>query len=137
MQRTPLERLQNHHFQRPGKEVSRLLVGHESPFSKRHIPNRHRVKQCRVSVKNILRYGSFTVTGVVPGRYTLLAIENGWDLEWTKPETLSKFMAQGETVTVEMKGNHSVSGQRAGAAGTHRRRTQLTHIMGELNWWRR
>jgi hypothetical protein len=55
--------------------------------------------------------GSFTIAGVVPGRYTLLALENGWDLEWSKPETLSKFMAQGEAVTVEMKGKHSVKVQ--------------------------
>lgn len=52
--------------------------------------------------------GSFTMAGVVPGRYTLLALENGWDLEWSKPETLSKFMAGGEIVTVEMKGKHTV-----------------------------
>ena len=52
--------------------------------------------------------GTFTLANVVPGRYTLLAIENGWELEWANPEVLRKFMAQGEAVIVEPKGKYSV-----------------------------
>ena len=52
--------------------------------------------------------GTFTLANIVPGRYMVLAIENGWDLEWANPEVLSKFMAQGESVVVEPKGKYSV-----------------------------
>jgi hypothetical protein len=52
--------------------------------------------------------GTFTLAIVVPGRYTVLAIENGWDLEWANTDALKKFMAQGEPVTVAPKGKYSV-----------------------------
>jgi len=52
--------------------------------------------------------GTFMLMGVVPGRYTLLAIENGWELEWANPEVLKKFMAQGEAVVVGPRGQYSV-----------------------------
>jgi protocatechuate 3,4-dioxygenase beta subunit len=52
--------------------------------------------------------GSFSFTDVVPGRYTLLAIDDGWELEWTNPVVLEKYMAQGEPITVEAKGKYSV-----------------------------
>jgi protocatechuate 3,4-dioxygenase beta subunit len=52
--------------------------------------------------------GSFRLAGVVPGQYTLLAIDDGWDLEWANPEVLKKFMTQGERVTVEPRGRYSI-----------------------------
>ena len=52
--------------------------------------------------------GTFALVNVVPGRYTLLAIENGWDLEWANPEILRKFTARGESVTVVPNGKYSV-----------------------------
>ena len=52
--------------------------------------------------------GGFSLANVVPGRYTLLAIADGWDLEWANPAVLKKFMVQGEAVTVETKGKYSV-----------------------------
>jgi protocatechuate 3,4-dioxygenase beta subunit len=52
--------------------------------------------------------GTFTLANVVPGRYTLVAIENGWAQEWMNPEVLKKFTAQGEPVIVEVKGKYSV-----------------------------
>lgn len=52
--------------------------------------------------------GSFGIADVVPGRYTLLAIADGWELEWANPAVLEKFMAQGEPLTVEAKGKYSV-----------------------------
>jgi hypothetical protein len=52
--------------------------------------------------------GTFRIGFVAPGRYTLLAIENGWDLEWANPAVLAKFMAQGEPLTLESKGASSV-----------------------------
>jgi hypothetical protein len=52
--------------------------------------------------------GTFMLGNVVPGTYTLLAIQDGWELEWAKPEVLQRFMAQGETVIVAAKGKYSV-----------------------------
>lgn len=52
--------------------------------------------------------GSFILPAVVPGRYTLLAIADGWDLEWANPAVLAKFLPQGEPLTVESKGKYSV-----------------------------
>ena len=51
--------------------------------------------------------GSFKLLQVVPGRYTLLAIEDGWDLEWTKPDVLKPFMAKGTPVVVEPGGKYN------------------------------
>lgn len=44
--------------------------------------------------------GSFALNFVVPGRYTLMAIEDGWDLEWGDPIVLQKYTAGGESVQI-------------------------------------
>jgi hypothetical protein len=44
--------------------------------------------------------GTFELNFVVPGRYTLLAIEDGWDLEWADPGVLQKYIAGGESVKI-------------------------------------
>ncbi len=44
--------------------------------------------------------GSFALNVVVPGRYTLMAIEDGWDLEWGDPAVLQKYIAGGESVLI-------------------------------------
>ena len=33
-----------------------------------------------------------------PGRYLLLAIENGWDLEWADPAILFRYLPNGQPV---------------------------------------
>jgi hypothetical protein len=45
--------------------------------------------------------GTFTLPNVVPGKYTLLAIQNGWDLEWANPTVLSHYLKQGQAVVVD------------------------------------
>jgi hypothetical protein len=52
--------------------------------------------------------GTFSLASVVPGRYTLLALADAWELEWTNPAVLEKFMPQGEPLTVESKGKYAV-----------------------------
>jgi 5-hydroxyisourate hydrolase-like protein (transthyretin family) len=52
--------------------------------------------------------GSFTLRFVPPGRYTLVAIQNGWELEWMKPEVLRKYLPGGESVQVLANGNPEV-----------------------------
>jgi Carboxypeptidase regulatory-like domain len=52
--------------------------------------------------------GTFTLPSVVPGEYTLLAIEKGWDLEWQDPAVLRPYLSQGETLTVQQNGINDV-----------------------------
>lgn len=44
--------------------------------------------------------GSFTLHNVVPGSYVLLAIENGWGLEWAKRDAVAPYLARGLKVQV-------------------------------------
>jgi Carboxypeptidase regulatory-like domain len=44
--------------------------------------------------------GTFTLPDVVPGRYTAVAIRNGWNLEWGSPEVLRPYLAHGTPVQI-------------------------------------
>jgi hypothetical protein len=44
--------------------------------------------------------GSFIFTDVIAGRFTLVAIERGWTLEWRKPEVISRYLASGTKIAV-------------------------------------
>jgi len=44
--------------------------------------------------------GSFSLFNVSPGSYTVIAIENGWDLDWAKPAVLAHYGRHGQTVIV-------------------------------------
>jgi protocatechuate 3,4-dioxygenase beta subunit len=44
--------------------------------------------------------GSFALRGVAPGQYTLVAIEDGWGLEWARPEVIGRYLPQGIAVNV-------------------------------------
>ena len=44
--------------------------------------------------------GTFALLDVPAGRYILVAIQNGWHLEWSKPEVLAPFLANGIAVDV-------------------------------------
>jgi hypothetical protein len=44
--------------------------------------------------------GSFTLNAIPPGTFTVLALENGWSLEWTNPAVLQKYLPGGEKVQV-------------------------------------
>jgi hypothetical protein len=49
--------------------------------------------------------GTFTIPNIVPGRYRLLAIERGWELEWANPAVLQAFLTK--SIPVEVKsGDH-------------------------------
>ncbi|HJX84933.1 MAG TPA: carboxypeptidase-like regulatory domain-containing protein [Candidatus Angelobacter sp.] len=52
--------------------------------------------------------GSFTLSSVMPGRYTVLAIEKGWELEWANPEILKAYLPQGEPLEVQANGKYQV-----------------------------
>jgi Carboxypeptidase regulatory-like domain len=48
--------------------------------------------------------GTFTLTDVLPGRYTLVAIDNGRDLAYQDPTVMAKYLPQGQLVEVPLKG---------------------------------
>jgi len=44
--------------------------------------------------------GSFALVGAAPGTYTVVAIQDGWDLDWAKPQVIGRFLSQGIPVTI-------------------------------------
>ncbi len=44
--------------------------------------------------------GSFTLPNIVPGQYTVVAVANGWDLEWGNPAVLQPYLKGGQPVQV-------------------------------------
>lgn len=52
--------------------------------------------------------GTFTLAGAIPGKYTVLAIENGWELEWLKPQVLAPYLSGGSQVEVMPNGKYDV-----------------------------
>jgi hypothetical protein len=44
--------------------------------------------------------GSFSLRDVVPGQYTVVAIEDGWDSDWLQPGAVARFLPRGTAVTV-------------------------------------
>lgn len=55
--------------------------------------------------------GTFTLPDVVPGQYTVIAIANGWDLEWANPAVLQPYLKKGETIQVPAGGKMQVKVQ--------------------------
>jgi hypothetical protein len=47
--------------------------------------------------------GSFSLRNVVPGPYTVVAIEDGWALDWFRPEVIGRYLPKGIAVTVTDK----------------------------------
>jgi hypothetical protein len=44
--------------------------------------------------------GSFSMRGVIPGKYTLVAIEDAWGFDWSKPAQLAHYAKQGQAITI-------------------------------------
>lgn len=44
--------------------------------------------------------GTFSLQGVVPGSYTILAIENGWELDWSQPSVIRAYLKRGRSVEI-------------------------------------
>jgi hypothetical protein len=49
--------------------------------------------------------GSFEFSHVPAGQYTLVAVQEGWTLEWAHPEALARYLAKGVQVTVPPHSN--------------------------------
>jgi len=44
--------------------------------------------------------GSFALRGIFPGKYRLVAIEDGWDLEWGSRELMKEYLEKGEALQI-------------------------------------
>jgi protocatechuate 3,4-dioxygenase beta subunit len=44
--------------------------------------------------------GTFSLGTVIPGDYTIVAIENGWDLNWSQPGVIAHYVEKGKKITV-------------------------------------
>jgi uncharacterized protein (DUF2141 family) len=44
--------------------------------------------------------GTFVLRGVIPGSYTIVAVEDAWGLEWLQPSVLARYVQHGQNLTV-------------------------------------
>ena len=44
--------------------------------------------------------GTFAINNVVAGTYTILAIDDGWDIDWSRPEVIAPYLQRGQTISV-------------------------------------
>ncbi len=47
--------------------------------------------------------GTFSLPNVVPGSYILLAIENGWDLDWSQPSAIAPYLPRGRAIEIAVQ----------------------------------
>ncbi len=45
--------------------------------------------------------GSFSFARVFPGKYILIAVDQGWELDWKQPQVLSPFLARGVAIDLD------------------------------------
>ena len=53
--------------------------------------------------------GTFVFHRVVPGSYNVVAIENGWDLDWAQPEIIAAYAKRGVPVQVTDKADQNLT----------------------------
>lgn len=83
-----------------GKALAGVMIV-LSPDDPGHNPGRFRRDQSDSD-------GTFALTSVVPGKYTVLAIQNGWELNFHDPSVLKMYMAQGTPVQVAAHGKYDI-----------------------------
>lgn len=44
--------------------------------------------------------GTFVLRGVIPGSYTIVAVEDAWGLEWLQPAVLARYVEHGQNLTI-------------------------------------
>ena len=52
--------------------------------------------------------GTFSLQNVVPGKYTVIALQNGWNLEWSNPSVLAPYLKDGVPMVVDMPRTYDV-----------------------------
>jgi uncharacterized surface anchored protein len=84
-----------------GKPVSGVMVA-LVPKEPRTHPERFRRDQSNLD-------GSFMVGGILPGKYTLIAVEDAWGFAWMKEGVLEKYLAKGQELTIGLMMNGTVT----------------------------
>lgn len=44
--------------------------------------------------------GTFSLGNVIPGEYTIVAIDNGWDLNWLQPGVIAQYLPHGQKIAI-------------------------------------
>jgi hypothetical protein len=44
--------------------------------------------------------GSFALPAVIPGTYTLIAVEDAWGFQWLQPDVLNRYLQHGQSLTI-------------------------------------
>jgi hypothetical protein len=44
--------------------------------------------------------GTFVLQGVIPGAYTVVAIEDAWGLDWLQPSVLARYVQHGQNISI-------------------------------------
>ena len=44
--------------------------------------------------------GTFNLGGILPGDYVVVAIKDGWDLEWSEPDVLRPYLSAGQKISI-------------------------------------
>ena len=52
--------------------------------------------------------GTFSLHNVVPGSYVVVAIENGWDLDWSQPNAIAPYLPHGRTIEVDAQAGQTM-----------------------------
>jgi hypothetical protein len=52
--------------------------------------------------------GSFALRDVAPGQYNVIAIEDGWDLDWSRPEVMARYLQRGIAVSINSQSGNPV-----------------------------
>lgn len=52
--------------------------------------------------------GTFGLNGIVPGKYLLVAIEDGWDLDWTNWGALKPYLEKGQALQISVDDKKNV-----------------------------
>lgn len=52
--------------------------------------------------------GTFTLYNVLPGKYSVVAIQNGWDLPWMSSGVLEPYLKSGEVVSVASRAKYEI-----------------------------
>jgi hypothetical protein len=68
--------------------------------------------------------GTFRLAGILPGDYILLAIKDGWDLDWTEPGVLTPYLPAGQKLTIAPNQSAKVTVPAQVKAGEAEKRTQ-------------
>jgi hypothetical protein len=51
--------------------------------------------------------GTFALPSIVPGKYTLVALRDGWDLEWSNPAVFGQYLGSGQQVETAANGKYT------------------------------